>query len=220
MVEKLRKLGEKGPVAEIVLEAMTRLVGERSQATRSTARARSDSGEHAAGPNPDRSAPVASRLATGNPDCGNEAAVPVAVVQNPSSPVYQVYVRTCEECDRGWVEGRNGPEPLDTATLRAILCDARISRPGEPNRHQVPPRLRRATLERDGYRCRVRGCASHRFLNVHHVTPRAKGGRNHLAGLVTLCAPCHRLLHAQEGHSAALQPVIRTGSRGKPAACP
>jgi hypothetical protein len=34
-----------------------------------------------------------------------------------------------------------------------------------------------------------------RFLEVHHLKPRSRGGGQEAANLVTLCACCHQLLH-------------------------
>jgi hypothetical protein len=53
---------------------------------------------------------------------------------------------------------------------------------------------RRAILERDGYRCQSCGEPHQsRFLEVHHVTPRANGGSDAITNLVTLCIKCHHL---------------------------
>jgi predicted HNH restriction endonuclease len=41
----------------------------------------------------------------------------------------------------------------------------------------------------------MKGCGQTRFLEVHHLMPRAAGGKNSADNLITLCASCHRLLH-------------------------
>ena len=63
------------------------------------------------------------------------------------------------------------------------------------NRSTIPPGVRQKVLARDGHRCRIKGCAQTRLLEVHHFVPRAKGGKNKPGNLVTLCAACHKLLH-------------------------
>ena len=88
---------------------------------------------------------------------------------------------------------------LSPATLRAILCDTKISVPGKPNRSTIPPAMRRAALERDGHTCRVRGCGATHFLEVHHLVARSKGGKHEPANLITLCSACHRLIHEHVG---------------------
>ncbi|WP_117363768.1 HNH endonuclease [Natrarchaeobaculum sulfurireducens] len=54
--------------------------------------------------------------------------------------------------------------------------------------------LRRQTLRRDGYACQRCG-ADDRTLQAHHVIPRAAGGPDDLENLVTLCRPCHGVIH-------------------------
>ncbi|THE63308.1 HNH endonuclease [Salinadaptatus halalkaliphilus] len=54
--------------------------------------------------------------------------------------------------------------------------------------------LRRATLRRDGYAC-TRCGADDRTLQAHHVVPRGAGGPDELENLLTLCRPCHGVIH-------------------------
>ena len=53
--------------------------------------------------------------------------------------------------------------------------------------------LRRAVLERDGWRCQQ--CGSLRNLDVHHVRRRSALGDDAEANLITVCRDCHRILH-------------------------
>ena len=46
--------------------------------------------------------------------------------------------------------------------------------------------------------CEVCGTAIVKDLEVHHITPRAEGGGNHLRNLVVLCELCHDKHHAGE----------------------
>ena len=54
-------------------------------------------------------------------------------------------------------------------------------------------RVRRAAIERDGYRCRACGRASVGSFEVDHIIPISKGGLPFdLENLQTLCrSPCH-----------------------------
>lgn len=71
--------------------------------------------------------------------------------------------------------------------------------------------LHQETLERDGHAC-TRCGASDRTLQAHHVVPRSAGGPDDLANLVTLCRPCHGVMHPKNGsfddvrHEAPLFP--------------
>ena len=46
---------------------------------------------------------------------------------------------------------------------------------------------------RDGYTCQV--CSSREKLEVHHIIPRAEGGSDRPANLITLCEKCHDTHH-------------------------
>jgi 5-methylcytosine-specific restriction endonuclease McrA len=71
----------------------------------------------------------------------------------------------------------------------------------------IPPAQRRAVLQRDQRRCRVPGCKNATYLDLHHIQPRAEGGRNQPENLVTLCGAHHRAAHrgelVLEGNGAA-----------------
>jgi 5-methylcytosine-specific restriction endonuclease McrA len=53
--------------------------------------------------------------------------------------------------------------------------------------------MREVVLVRDGGCCVV--CGFHFTVDVHHIVPVAKGGRNHVDNLVTLCPNHHRMAH-------------------------
>ncbi|MFN2370964.1 MAG: HNH endonuclease, partial [Candidatus Krumholzibacteriia bacterium] len=88
-----------------------------------------------------------------------------------------------------------GPRPVGRADAGRLRCDAVLVRPGRRNAATIAPRVRREVLVRDRHRCQAPGCGRTRFLEVHHVVPRERGGTNASANLVTLCAACHRLWH-------------------------
>lgn len=47
------------------------------------------------------------------------------------------------------------------------------------------------------------GCGRTRFLEVHHLRPRSRGGSNDPDNLVTLCSTCHRHAHERAGVASA-----------------
>ncbi len=122
-----------------------------------------------------------------------------------SGPAVQIVVHQCPDCGETTARTSRGELPLAPAQVGALACDARVGRPGEANRATVPPKVRAAVLARDRHRCATPGCGATRFLEVHHVTPRAQGGANTTQNLVTLCSRCHRFAHEQ-AHTHA-QPV-------------
>ena len=121
------------------------------------------------------------------------------------SAPYQVIVHQCANCGARSV----GPDRarLGAAESAQVACDAQVLEPGRRNRRSIPPSRRRAVLLRDGRRCRVRGCGSAHFLEVHHLRARSDGGDNGEANLVTLCSSCHRHLHEQGGAARMLREV-------------
>ena len=63
-----------------------------------------------------------------------------------------------------------------------------------PNRSSPSdwPERRRAVWERDKRQCRV--CLKLLKLStcdIHHITPRSKGGNHEIGNLLLLCKPCH-----------------------------
>ncbi len=54
-------------------------------------------------------------------------------------------------------------------------------------------------FDRDGWRCTVPGCSSHRNLHAHHIVFRSAGGGDALDNQTTLCA-----FHHQRGVHAGL----------------
>jgi len=111
-----------------------------------------------------------------------------------SSP-FQIHVHRCPECSKMSVQTSRGELELCEADARRAECDARIKQPGKPNTATIAPGRRSEVLRRDRYRCRAPGCGNSRFLEVHHIKPRSRGGKNTLDNLVTLCSGCHRLHH-------------------------
>jgi hypothetical protein len=121
---------------------------------------------------------------------GRDGDEPVAA---PRRPGIQVVVHQCPDCAAATVATGRGELPLAPAQVAALACDAQG---GGPNRSTVPPRTRAAVLARDRHRCSTPGCRATRFLEVHHMVPRAEGGGNGMTNLVTLCSRCHAFVHA------------------------
>jgi hypothetical protein len=111
-----------------------------------------------------------------------------------ASPV-QIHIQQCPDCGGVTAAGR----ALTAAEVAHAWCDAAVSAPGVRNTTTIPPRVRREVLARDDHRCRAPGCDHRRFLEVHHIVPRWRGGGNTAANLVTLCGACHRAWHEHGG---------------------
>jgi hypothetical protein len=114
----------------------------------------------------------------------------------PGRPPVQIHVH--DHGDRLTVPTDAGERTLSRADSARLRCDAAISRPGQRNTTTIPPATRRAVLARDRHRCQSPGCHRTRFLEVHHVEPRSRGGTNDPENLVTFCSACHRLHHQRQ----------------------
>ncbi len=110
-------------------------------------------------------------------------------------PLFQIHVHQCPECGKSTVQTSRGEMELSKADTARAECDGQIKRPGQRNTATIPPGRRMEVLERDRFRCQAPGCGNSRFLEVHHVKSRSRGGGNKLDNLITLCSGCHRLHH-------------------------
>jgi hypothetical protein len=124
----------------------------------------------------------------------------------PRGASIQVHVHRCPDCERAMVATSRGDLELGRAEREKMDCDAQVKEAEKRNRSAIPLAQRREVFSRDGHRCRAPGCRNTRFLEVHHIKPRSKGGTNELENLITLCSACHRLWHE---HGNIPQATIR-----------
>jgi len=93
---------------------------------------------------------------------------------------------------------------LAPETIRRLACDCSIVALFEAadgstldvgrRRRSVPAAMARALRERDAT-CAYPGCESRRFLDAHHITHWAHGGKTSVENLVRLCRRHHRSVH-------------------------
>lgn len=108
-------------------------------------------------------------------------------------------------CGEAWRAELHGSGlALPTWLRRYLLCDCDIEvvwtaegTPVATSKHlRTPPRrLRRLVEHRDRYRCRVPGCDSTLWLQVHHLVHWEDGGETTTSNLCCLCARHHRMHH-------------------------
>lgn len=113
---------------------------------------------------------------------------------------YQVAVTRCEDCGRGFFEGRGALVPVGSDMLEMASCDAQDigdTHVGVPTKatQDTPPAIRRLVMRRDHGRCKVASCRSSVFVHVHHLHPRVEGGTHDPEGLAVLCSAHHRAVH-------------------------
>jgi len=136
-----------------------------------------------------------------------ELEMPPRGVHSARPPV-QIHVHEDAATGRMTVQTDCGERELGRADAERMRCDAAISRGGGRNTTTIPPRVRREVLARDRHRCQAPGCGRTRFLEVHHIVPRSRGGSNRAENLVTLCAACHRLRHERGGGDTVVIPDV------------
>ena len=119
---------------------------------------------------------------------------------------YQVALTICEGCGRGWQDARGEKVDVPAEVIEKAACDAqRIGRldPSSSSSHggrarasqTIPPAVRREVLRRDGGRCRVPGCASSTWIELHHLKLRSEGGDHDPSRVFCLCGAHHGRLH-------------------------
>ena len=116
-------------------------------------------------------------------------------------PPFQLAVTTCRVCKSAEQVGPGVVNEINAAALERALCDAVFVGDLEdehPGRAQwsIPAPTRRNVFIRDRYCCTYPGCTSKRFLEAHHIVPRAEGGTNFASNLTLLCDSHHKDLHA------------------------
>ena len=119
---------------------------------------------------------------------------------NSDAPSHQIAITTCRSCAKNFQLGGGREIEVSVATVERARCDARHLGDLESDARQrttttVTPRMRRQVMTRDGYMCRVPGCRSMRFLDVHHIVFQSKRGANKPSNLITLCSGHHQQLH-------------------------
>jgi hypothetical protein len=113
---------------------------------------------------------------------------------------YRISISCCPDCRVARQRAGGEDVVLDDATLEQASCDAEhlgdVDRAPLPRATQtIPPRIRRAVMERHGGRCAVPGCRHAAFVDLHHIERRADGGTHDPDGLVPLCEAHHRATH-------------------------
>ncbi|MBK9032369.1 MAG: hypothetical protein IPL61_13835 [Myxococcales bacterium] len=115
-------------------------------------------------------------------------------------PAYQIAVTTCPDCGRAWQDAAGRTVEIAPAAVEQASCDAEVlgrvdgAEPAVATR-TIPPRVRRAVVRRDRGRCVVPGCRASRWLDVHHLRPRASGGSHLPENLAVVCTAHHAAIH-------------------------
>jgi len=114
--------------------------------------------------------------------------------------MYQIAITRCPDCMRAWQDVAGHTIEISEAEVAQASCDAELlgrvdgDKPARVTK-TIPPRTRRAVLRRDRGRCVVPGCRNARYVDVHHLVPRAAGGKHTPTTLAALCSAHHKAAH-------------------------
>ena len=115
---------------------------------------------------------------------------------------YQIALMQCPDCERVTQDGGGRAVEVPATVVARARCDARVLGRVDGDVHlgatptqTIPAPVRAAVVARDHGRCRVPGCRAARWVEVHHVQPRAQGGPHTLANLISLCGGHHDAVH-------------------------
>jgi hypothetical protein len=89
---------------------------------------------------------------------------------------------------------------VSDAVAAEAFCDALVleMRPGPDQGHltrSVPETTRRKVFHRAHWKCEVPGCGNRLWLDIHHMQPRASGGKHGVENLAAVCCTHHRCIH-------------------------
>ncbi len=113
-----------------------------------------------------------------------------------SRPPAQIHIHHCPECESSTVQTSKGELEIGKAEFERYQGDCQISTHGGRNTTSIPPATRRKVLAMARHKCQTPGCNHARFLEIHHIVPRSKGGSNELSNLRVCCSACHARIHA------------------------
>jgi len=111
---------------------------------------------------------------------------------------HQVMTVVCDACEQGFQDAGGRRIAIEPSAVERAQCDAQcIGSAAAPTRatQDVSPKVQRFVRRRDGGKCCVPGCRAARFLDIHHIVPRAAGGGHGPENLTVLCDGHHKALH-------------------------
>jgi hypothetical protein len=141
------------------------------------------------------------------------ASSPDATSAMPLSRIapYQIALTVCPSCDRGWHDAGGRAIAVPDSTIAQAICDAQFIGQTDllvPARayQEVSPATARLVVRRDRGCCRVPGCRSARWLQIHHIIWREHGGSNDPRNLLCLCFAHHQAVHQAKISVTGLAP--------------
>ena len=129
-------------------------------------------------------------------DINSQNASPRGEHSSISRPPAQIHIHHCPECESSTIQTSKGEIEIGKAEFERYQCDCQTSTPEGRNTTSIPPATRRKVMAKARHRCQTPGCNHTKFLEIHHVIPRSKGGTNDTSNLHIYCSACHGRIHA------------------------
>jgi hypothetical protein len=148
-------------------------------------------------PSSSDSASEATSIDADDVETAERVDVPTTEPSRRHPPRRMIHISTCPDCRRAWQDGAGLRVQIDARALERARCDAVVCDQDRETRatQDIPERIRRKVMERDGWRCTVPGCRSARNLEAHHIRHREHGGDHDPTNITTLCGGHHDLHH-------------------------
>ena len=144
-----------------------------------------------------------------------------AAAEAPVAERFRVTLHHCPACGKTHVGDPEARQHADATDLACAECDAEyldLTGPTPRLQHAIPPATRRRVFEQYDHRCAVPHCRNRRWLDLHHIRPRAEGGDHRPGNLICLCSVHHQMIHrgdlflwVEDGPRAARRFVVPTG---------
>jgi hypothetical protein len=128
-------------------------------------------------------------------DGSSQNASPRGELSSNSRPPAQIHIHHCPECESSTIQTSKGELEMGKPEFERYQCDCRASTSYGRNTTSIPPATRTKVMAKARHRCQTPGCNHTRFLEIHHIIPRSKGGDNEISNLRVFCSACHSRIH-------------------------
>ena len=99
-----------------------------------------------------------------------------------------------------YLERKDPVKKAERVLSRPELSSRRVATAEKKNRRPIAAAVKHEVNRRDQGQCahvddKGNRCSQRRWIDVHHLNPVSKGGKDIAGNLVTLCRPHHRFQH-------------------------
>ena len=116
-----------------------------------------------------------------------------------ADPRRAVVLYQCRECGQSELDTGAGAVALSPTQAEQVAAGAKVVDLESEGQAEatadgaMPAAVRRAVLARDRGSCRL--CGRRKYVDIHHLRPRSRGGEHRRENCVVLCSACHAAVH-------------------------